>query len=70
MDGVKAKSVNNVTHPNGCTFTLALTFNPLRQSHNGEYSCSARLATVSLTNSANTTIDATSNIKYIYMKYN
>ena len=64
MDGV-----NDVTYTNGSTFTLILTFNPLRQSHNGVYNCSAHLATVSLTNSANTTIDATSKI-YMYMKYN
>ena len=60
MDGVKAESENNVTHPNGSTFTLKLTFNPLRQSYNGVYSCSARLATVSRNNSANTSIDAAS----------
>ena len=60
MDGVKAQSENNVTLPNGSIFTLKLTFNPLRQSHNGVYNCSARLATVSRNNSANTSIDAAS----------
>ena len=45
MDGVTATNVSILTQGNFSTFTIDLTFTPLRQSHDGDYTCRADLAT-------------------------
>ena len=54
MDGVTATNVSTQTLGDSSTFILDLTFTPLRQSHDGDYSCTADLAT--FTDSYNTGI--------------
>ena len=44
-DGVMATNLSIQTSGNFSTFTLDLTFAPLRQSHDGDYVCTANLAT-------------------------
>ena len=55
-DGVMASTISAETEANGTTESFNLTFNPLRQSHNGNYECFANLTTVSMTNSSQRTI--------------
>ena len=45
MEGVTATDLSIQTIGNFSTFTFDLTFTPLRQSHNGDYVCTANLAT-------------------------
>ena len=45
MDGVTATNVSTQILGDSSTFTLDLTFTPLRQSHDGDYTCTAALAT-------------------------
>ena len=44
-DGVIATNLSIQISGNFSTFTLHLTFTPLRQSHDGDYVCTANLAT-------------------------
>ena len=60
MAGVTASNISTETQAIASTFTFNLTFNPLRQSHDGNYSCTASLTTVSITNSSQRTISAAS----------
>ena len=43
-DGVTATNLSISTLESFSTFTLDLTFTPLRQSHDGDYTCTATLA--------------------------
>ena len=53
MDGVTAEPLSaQNTRENGSTFSFYLIFNPLRQSYDGNYTCTAELETVSLTNTS------------------
>ena len=45
MEGVIATNLSIQTSGNFSTFTLDLTFTPLRQAHDGDYVCTANLAT-------------------------
>ena len=60
MDGVTASDISTETQAAGSTSNSDLTFNPLRQSHDGNYNCTASLTTVSITSSSQRTISATS----------
>ena len=60
MEGVTATNVSTQTLGNSSTFILDLTFTPLRQSHDGDYRCTADLAT--FTNSYNIGILTTGTI--------
>ena len=54
MEGVTATNLSIQTQGDFPMFTLDLTFKPLRQSHDGDYVCTANLAT--FTNSYETGI--------------
>ena len=56
MDDVTSDSVSAQTDRSGSSYSIDLTFNSLRQSYNGEYSCSAHLTTASLTNTSMTVL--------------
>ena len=56
MDEVTSDRVSAQTNGSGSLFTIDLTFHSLRQSYNGEYSCTAHLTTVSLTDTSVTTL--------------
>ena len=56
MDDVSSDRVSAQTDRSGSTFSIDLTFHSLRQSYNGEYSCTAHLTTVSLTTTSVTTL--------------
>ena len=45
MDGVTTTNLSILTLGNFSPFTIDLTFMPLRQSHDGDYTCRAELAT-------------------------
>ena len=57
MEGVTATNLSIQTLGIISTFTLVLTFTPLRQAHDGDYVCTANLAT--FTNSYETGIHPT-----------
>ena len=59
MEGVTATNLSIQTLGNFSTFTFDLTFTPLRQSHDGDYVCTANLAT--FTDSYSTGIHPTGN---------
>ena len=61
-DGVMASTISTETLADGSTFSFNLTFNPLKQSHDGNYTCFANLTTVSITNSSQREISATSKL--------
>ena len=56
VDDVSSDNVSTRTHRRGSTYSIDLTFHSLRQSYNGEYTCTAHLTTVSLTNTSVTTL--------------
>ena len=56
VDDVTSDRVSAQTDRRGSTFSIDLTFHSLRQSYNGEYSCTAHLTTVSLTNTSVNTL--------------
>ena len=59
-DGVMASTISNETLAGGSTFNFNLTFNPLKQSHDGNYECFANLTTVSIADSSQREISAAS----------
>ena len=62
-DGVTATNLSILTLGILSTFTLDLTFTPLRQSHDGDYTCRADLAT--FIDSSNTGVVTTGNFDLI-----
>ena len=56
MDEVTSDRVFAQTDRSGSSYSIDLTFHSLRQSYNGEYSCTAHLTTVSLTDTSVNTL--------------
>ena len=56
MDDVSSDRVSAQTDSSGSIYSIDLTFHSLRQSYNGEYTCTAHLTTVSLTNTSMNTL--------------
>ena len=63
MDGVTAGGLSAQTQATGSTYTFDLAFNSLRLSHDGYYTCTAHLATVSLTRSARKQVLVTGDLR-------
>ena len=56
MDDVTSDRVSAPTDRSGSTYSIDLTFHSLRQSYNGEYTCTAHLTTASLTDTSVNTL--------------
>ena len=67
MDEVTSDRVFAQTDRRGSTYSIDLTFHSLRQSYNGEYTCTAHLTTVSLTNTSVNTLTVRGETKSVYI---
>ena len=68
MDGVTATNLSISTLESFSTFTLDLTFTPLRQSHDGDYTCTATL--VAFTDSDISDVDTGGKFECLIRKTN